>query len=115
MSEDFYILLFIISFFVIGSPIYFQNRRIARMADEDLKKINYSEWKTRFKTNIYIKMSSRIIWGLVLLSGFIFNFPKIYALGFRWITLVILVLGLAFIIWGILGFRKEIKQIQDLK
>lgn len=115
MSEDLIIVFFIISFFIMISPIFFQNRRISRMVEEDLKKLNYDEWKKQTKRNIYIKLFSRIIWGLFILSGFIFNFSEIYALGFRWISLIILALGLAFIVWGILGFRREIKQVQNLK
>ena len=85
------------------------------MADEDLKKLNYEEWKRQATSNVYIKMFSRIIWGLVILSGFIFNFQKVAALGFNWLSVFVLVLGLSFIVWGILGFRRELKQVQNLK
>ena len=115
MPNELIAIIFIISFFVIGSPIYFQNRRISRMADEDLKKLDYEEWKKQAKSNVYIKMFSRIIWGLVILSGFIFNFQKVIALGFNWLSVFVFVVGLSFIIWGILGFRREIKEVQNLK
>ena len=85
------------------------------MADEDLKKLDYEEWKKQAKSNVYIKMFSRIIWGLVILSGFIFNFQKNIAVGFNWVSVFVLVLGSSFIIWGIFGFRREIKKIQNLK
>ena len=114
MSEDLIIFIFIISFFIIISPIYYQNRRTARMADEDLKKINFEEWKKQITANVYIKMFSRIIWGLVILSGLIFNFSKIYALGFRWINVFVSALGIAFIVLGIIGFRRDIKRVRIL-
>ncbi len=85
------------------------------MADEDLKKLDYEEWKRQAKSNVFIKMFSRIIWGLVILSSFIFNFQKIVALGFNWLSVFVLVLGISFIVWGILGFRREIKQAETLK
>ncbi len=85
------------------------------MADEDLKKLDYEEWKKQAKSNVYIKMFSRIIWGLVILSGFIFNFQKNIAVGFNWVSVFVFVLGSSFIIWGIFGFRREIKKIQNLK
>ena len=115
MSKELIAVFFIGSFFVICSPIYWQRRRISRMADEDLKKLDYEEWKRQAKSNVYIKMFSRIIWGLVILSGFIFNFQKVAALGFNWLSVFVLVLGLSFIVWGILGFRRELKQVQNLK
>ena len=115
MSEEVLILFSIVTLFVIFSPIYFQNRKISRMVEEDLKQLNYEEWKKHIRTNVYIKLFSRIIWGLVIVSGFIFNFSKIYAQGFRWINLIVLLIGLAFIVWGVFGFRREIKQVQNLK
>lgn len=115
MPEEFLFIFLIVSILIIASPIYFQNRKISKMVEEDLKKLNYEEWKKHIRTNVYVKMFSRIIWGLIILSGFIFNFSKIYAQGFRWINLIVLLMGLAFIVWGILGFRREIKQIQNLK
>ncbi len=106
--------IFVISIFVIYSPIFWQKRRIARMADEDLKKLDYEEWKKQAKSNVYIKMFSRIIWGLVILSGFIFNFQKVVELGFNWLSAFVLVLGISFNVWGIFGFRREIKQMENL-
>ncbi len=114
MSEELVIFIFIISFIVMGSPLFHQQRRISRMADEDLKKWNYEEWNKQIRRNVYIRMFSRIIWGLFILSGFIFNFSKIYALGFRWINLFVAVLGISFIVWGILGFCREIKRVENL-
>lgn len=115
MPKPLIALVFIISVFVIYSPIYWQSRRISRMADEDLKKLNYEEWKRQAIANVYIKMFSRIIWGLVILAGFIFNFQKVVALGFDWLSAFVLVLGIAFNVWGIFGFRREIKQVENLK
>ena len=115
MPNELIVIFFVISIFVIASPIYFQNRRISRMADEDLKKLDYEEWKKQAKSNVYIKMFSRIIWGLVILSGFIFNFQKNIAVGFNWVSVFVLVLGSSFIIWGIFDFRREIKKFQNLK
>ena len=115
MPQELLFFIAIISLLIIGSPMYLQNRKISRIADEDLKKINYDEWKKQFKSNIYIKMFSRIIWGLFILSGFIFNFSKIYAFGFQWVNVIVLLFGIGFIVWGIIAFRREIKQVQNLK
>ena len=115
MPQALIAILFVVSFFVIYAPIYWQTRRISRMADEDLKKLDYDEWKKQAKSNVYIKMFSRIIWGLVILSGFIFNFQKVVELGFNWLSAFVLILGIAFIVWGIFGFRREIKQVESLK
>jgi hypothetical protein len=85
------------------------------MADDDLKKLNYDEWKRQAKFNLYIKMLSRILWGLFVLSGFIFNFQKVVELGFNWTSFFVAALGISFIVWGILGFRRDVKRFEKLK
>ncbi len=85
------------------------------MANEDLKKLDHEEWKRQRKSNIYIKMFSRIIWGLVIFSGFIFRFRQIAELGLNWLSVFVLIVGLSFITWGIIGFRRESKQFENLK
>lgn len=71
--------------------------------------------RLNFLQSLNIKMFSQIIWGLVILSGFIFNFQKVVELGFNWLSAFVLILGIAFIVWGIFGFRREIKQVESLK
>lgn len=115
MSKMLMGIVFIVTIFVIYSPIFWQTRRIARMADEDLKYLDHEEWKRHAKSNVYIKMFSRIIWGLMILSGVIFNFQKVVDRGFDWLSAFVLVLGIAFIVWGIYGFRREMKQLAGLK
>lgn len=85
------------------------------MADEDLKRIDYDEWKKQMRSNAHIKLGSRVIWGLFILSGFIFNFREIIAQGFIWATTFVFALGILFIVWGILGFRREIKRVRAIK
>jgi hypothetical protein len=115
MQKVLFAIIFVISFFVIYSPIMWQRRRIARMANEDLKKGDYEEWRRQTKSDIYIKLFSRIIWGLFILSGFIFNFQNVVAMGFNWLRVVVLAFGISFIVWGILGFRREIEMFENLK
>jgi len=85
------------------------------MADEDLKRIDYDEWKTQMKSNAYIKLVSRLLWGLFLLSGYIINFRKVFEPGINRVTVFVLFLGLAFIVWGIFGFRLEIKKVSEMQ
>jgi hypothetical protein len=115
MSNSLIFILVGVSVFVIFSPIYFQRRKLWRMADEDLKQIDSDEWKKQLKSNAYGKLISRIIWGLFLLSGFVFNFQKVVAAGFNLPAVFVLVLGVSFIIWGILGFRSEIRKLSEIK
>lgn len=115
MPNSFIFIFVVISIIVIFSPIYLQRRKLWRMADEDLKRIDYEDWKKQLKSNAYIKLVSRLIWGLFLLSGFIFNFQEIVALGFNWTTVFVFVFGIVFIVWGILGFRWESKRLGKIK
>lgn len=110
------ILIFaVVSIAVIFSPIYLQRRKLWRMADEDLKRIDYDEWKKQMRSNAHIKLGSRVIWGLFVLSGFILRFREVVALGFSWTTVFAFVFGISFIVWGILGFRRETKKLSEIK
>ena len=105
----------VVSLVVIFSPIYLQRRKLWRMADEDLKRVDYDEWKKQIRSNAYIKLVSRVIWGLFILSGFILRFNQVIAQGFSWTAVFVFVFGTSFIVWGILGFRWEIKKVNDIK
>lgn len=115
MSEELLFIILIVTVLVVVSPIYLQNRRIARMVDEDLKNLNYDEWKKQVGRNVYITMFSRIIWGLVILSSFLFNFSGIYSQEFRWSTVIVFALGAGFIFWGISGFRRGKKKLHSFE
>ena len=115
MPNQLILIFVVVSIAVIFSPIYLQRRKLWRMADEDLKRIDYDEWKKQMRSNAYIKLGSRLIWGLFLLSGFIINFQKVVALGFNWLTIFVFILGVSFIVWGILGFRHETKKLSGIK
>ena len=104
-----------ISICIIFSPIYLQRRKLWRMADEDLKRIDYEDWKKQMRSNAYIKFGSRVIWGLFILSGFFLRFKEVVAQGFNWLTISVLVLGISFIVWGILGFRLEMKKASGIE
>jgi len=104
-----------VSLIVVFSPIYLLRRKMWGMVDDDLKQIDCDEWKKQIKSNAFIKLGSRVIWGLFLLSGFIINFQKIIALGFNLLTVFVFVLGISFIVWGILGFRWELKKFSAIK
>ena len=115
MSKAVFFNIFVVSIFVIYSPIYLQRRKNWRIADEDLKRIDYDEWKKQMKSTAYINLISRELWGLILLSGYFINFRKIVEFGFNWITVTITLLGVSFIVWGIIGFRREIRKVDELR
>lgn len=115
MQNQIIAILVFISFIVVFSPIYLLPRKMWQMADDDLKKIDYQDWRKQTKFNAYHKLISRLIWGLFLLSGFIINFQKVVAVGFNWFSVFVLVLGFSFIVWGILGFRIEMKNANKIR
>jgi aromatic ring-opening dioxygenase catalytic subunit (LigB family) len=73
-NTPFSIFILISIVIIVFSPIYLQRRKLWQMADEDLKRIDYNEWKKQMRSNAYTKLGSRVIWGLFILSGFFFNF-----------------------------------------
>ena len=82
-----------------------------RYADELLEKYP-KEYNKQIKANAYRYLISRIIWGILFLSRVVLNYQQILVDGFNWITGTAAVLGIVFIIWGILGFRSEMKHIK---
>ena len=115
MSNQLILIFAVVSLALIFSPIYLQRRKLWRMADEDLKRIDYDEWKKQMRSNAYIKLGSRIIWGLFFLSGFVLNFQKVIALGFNWLTIFVFVFGISFIVWGVVSFCRETKTLSEIK
>jgi len=103
----------IVSIVTIFSPIF--RRKLWRLADEDLKRIDYDEWKKQMRSNAYIKLGSRVMWGLFILSGFILNLQEVVALEFNWTTIIVSLIGVSFIFWGVLSFRREIQKVGELK
>src|SRR4051812_24105555 len=93
---------------------YYYQRKSRRYADELLKDIP-EEYNKQIKSNAYRILISRIIWGILFLSGIIWNFQKVLDHGFSWLTVLAVTFGVVFIIWGILGFRWEMKRVKTLK
>lgn len=103
---------------ILLSSLYFVNQFYQKRANDyadNLLKDNLIEYNKQIKANGYRCLISRCIWGVLFLSGFIFNFQAIISQGFRWITLFVFLIGIVYIIWGIYGFKSEIKKIKDFK
>lgn len=104
----------LLGFFVLlFAGNYYYQRKSRRYADEMLKSIP-DEYNRQIKANAYRILVSRLIWGLIFLSGIVWNFQKIIAYGFSWLTVLSIAFGVFFIAWGILGFRWELKRLQVL-
>ena len=100
-------------FVLLFAGNYYYQRKGRRYADEMLKNIP-EEYNKQIKANAYRILISRIIWGLIFLSGVIWNFKQTVAYGFSRLTALVIVLGLFFIVWGIFGFRREMKRVKIL-
>lgn len=99
----------ILIFSIVGN--YYYQRKAKLYADEILRQ-NPAEWNKRIRANAWRHLISREIWGLVF-SSFIFgiwNAPKTVLFS----KLFLLVIGIFFIVWGITGFRGEMKKLQNL-
>lgn len=102
--------LVILILIVVGN--YYYQRKARLYVDESLRD-NPEEWNKRMKTNAWRNLISRGIWRL-LLASFIYN---IWNVSQRIIIfkLIMFFAGVLFIVWGIVGFRSEMKRLQDLK
>ena len=102
-------MLSIVSIFFL--PIYLMRRKMRKMTDDDLKKIDLEDWKKQIKSNAYIKLISRNLWGLFLVGAVIYNGWKVGAGGINLVTVLTFVIGIIFIIWGFLGYQNEMKKL----
>src|SRR5215213_5863818 len=104
-------LALLVSPFIVNA--YFQ-RKASRFSDEILE-YNVEEFNKRVKAKAVAVLVRRSIWGLLFISGIILNFRAISERGFNWLTLVFPLLGIACFVFGILGYRDELKRLKPLK
>ena len=95
---------------VVGNYHY---QRKARLYADELLKDNPEEWIKRIKANAWRCLISRGIWGL-LFASFIYNIWNV-SQEIIIFKLIMFFGGVLFIVWGIAGFRGEMKRLQDLK
>jgi hypothetical protein len=98
----------VISIALVFSPIYFLRRKTARMADDDLKKIDHEDWEKQRKFGIYTKLVSRVTWGGILFTVSLINVGRVEPASSAWLIAYI-VGGILFVIWGLVSFRWELK------
>ena len=73
-------LMFIIGILIlplIYLPVYLQKRKLWRMADEDLKKIDRADWKKQIRANAWIRLINCLLWGVFVLSNFFFQYVTV--------------------------------------
>jgi hypothetical protein len=101
------VLIFVATFAVD----YYYQRKAGLYADEMVKDIP-EEWNKRIKANAWRNLISRGIWGLLFLSFIyiIWNVPDSVV----W-KIFLFLLGIILIIWGVTGFRGEMKKLKDLR
>jgi hypothetical protein len=104
-----------VALLVIYSPIYLQRSKISRIADEDLKQIDIGEWKKQQKSNIFVRFTTRVIWGLFLLSGYYFKAQEIISMGLHPATVFVTLCGVGLIIWAFVRFRTELTNLKKIQ
>lgn len=109
--EKFYAYIVVAFFLLIFWAQYYYQKKSARYADELLRDFP-KEYNKQIKANAYRYLISRIIWGGLFLSRAAYDYRQILADGFNWLTGTVTVLGIAFILWGISGFRSEMKRLK---
>jgi hypothetical protein len=97
------------STFIVG---YYYQRKARLYLDETLKNDSV-EWNKRIKANAWRHLISRGIWGLFFVS-FTYNIWNVsgQVVIFK---LILFIVGILSIVWGIFGFRGEMKKLQDVK
>ncbi len=115
-QNDINIILVILTVIIlVALPLvnHFYKKRADEFADNLLLEIP-EEYNKQIKGNAYRYLIGRNIIGLFILSSFVWNFKAIFALGFSWQVFVALFLGITSIVWGIYGYKSEMKKIKEL-
>ena len=109
--EKFYGYIVVAFFLLIFLAQYYYQKKSSCYADELLRDFP-KEYNKQIKANAYRYLISRIIWGVLFLSRAAFDYRQILVDGFNWINGTAIVFGIAFILWGISGFRAELKRLK---
>jgi hypothetical protein len=78
---------------------------------ENLLKDNPAEYNKQIKVNAYRYLIGRSLWGLLFAA----SLYDIWAVEGKWVyfKLLFFVIGLALIVWGVWGFKSEIKKLKN--
>ena len=91
---------------------YYYQRKWQNSVDEMLADIP-EEYNKQIKANAFRYLISRNLWGLLFVSN-IYNIWKVES-KIVYFKLILVLIGLALIVWGIYGFKSEMKKIKDLR
>lgn len=110
MLEKFPLFIILITVAIVFSPIYFLRRKTARMADDDLKRVDMEDWERQKKFGSYTRLISRVVWGGSLVAMALLN-TRIYEGWMAGWLIFCAVSGILLIVWGLLGFRRELIEL----
>jgi hypothetical protein len=105
------LVLGVIAFF---SQAYFWRRKMQRMADNEIKRVDPEEWKRHVKFNRYVKLVSRSLWGSLFILWAVRHVIIMQSEGFLAFTFITTSIGTIFLTWAILGFRADTKAVNAL-
>jgi hypothetical protein len=92
----------------------FYQKRGNDFADNLLKDIP-EEYNKQIKGNAFRYLIKRSLFGLFICSSFVWNFRAILESGLNRYIVIGLFCGVLSIIWGIYGFKSELKKLAELK
>ncbi|HEY8563036.1 MAG TPA: hypothetical protein VIL74_21850 [Pyrinomonadaceae bacterium] len=104
-------LFFLIAPFAVNA---FYQRRAARHADEMLAE-NAAEFNRRVRTNAFILLIRRGLWGLFAMFCLSAYFRSMSEVEINWLTLIFFLTGIACFAFGAWGFKKELKRLKTLE
>lgn len=105
MSNALISILIVTLLILITSPLYFQQRKLSRMADEDLERLDRDEWIRHVRWTSFSKLVTRLLLGVVLLY-FVLIEPGGLEIGNPF-HLFLTSLAIGMIGFGIYAFRRD--------
>ncbi len=81
------------------------------MAEDDLKRISFDDWKNQIKSGAYIRLICYNLWGLILIGFLIYNYRLVIENGVDLVTVFILIVAFSYMFAGFYVFKTEMKKL----
>ncbi len=108
----FVLAIFFVAVFYI--PVAYMRRRMKKMSETDLLKINRKEWIRQVKSNAYTKLIGRGFVGLLFVGFILFNYKLIIENGIDFSTVLFSIIGILFICFAFFGYKNEFSRLKEI-
>ena len=102
---------FILLIVAIFSPIYFQNRKLRKMMEADMRKLEADDRAYQLKWMFRSKLTSRLVLGIVLVLYPFVSLLSSQAISISPLTVLAFISGIGLIIYGFWSYRNDMRSL----